>query len=179
MISSAHLRPRHALALAGAGLVVTSALTGCGAISDLTGGAQRDEDTSEVTESGTESVFDIQVGDCLLGPGEESDEVQSVEVVPCDEPHDYEFYHEYALDLGSAWPGVEEIQADADERCYNAFEDFAGIAYEDSETLYFTYYSPTEMSWAEGDDKIQCLIFQSEDGASITQTEGTLEGFGA
>jgi len=164
---------------AGAFVLVAASLTGCSAISSLLEGdsATRDEETQEVTESGTESVFDIQVGDCLNEP--DGEEILDVEVVPCADPHDYELYHEFDVDLGDEWPGEEAVWNAADEGCHGAFSDFAGIAFEESASLWFTNFTPTVETWEQQDDRlVQCLIYEASDdqGQEIVQVEGSLAG---
>lgn len=169
------LRNRTArILIVGGALLAASTLAGCGQISTLFGGAQRDSDTNEVTEAGTDSVFDIQVGDCMAEP--EGDEVTDVEVVPCSEEHDYEFYYAYDLDLGDGFPTEEAMSADADQKCYDAFTDFVGIPFEESASLYYSYYSPSAESWAEGDRQIQCLVYEGDDSANAVPITGSLKG---
>jgi len=172
-------RTTRSLSLAAGTILAATALAGCGQISSLVGGAQRDADTHEVTEEGTDSVFDIRVGDCLQEPDASSDEVTDVTVVPCDGAHDYELYDEFDLTTDDdQWPGMEQLSADADGGCYDAFETFVGVPFDESESLWYTYYHPTEQSWAEGDRAIQCLIYEASDsrGMNLTPVEGSLEG---
>ncbi|WP_261163886.1 septum formation family protein [Microbacterium sp. Marseille-Q6965] len=172
-------RPRTTrLALAaGAAALVAASLTGCsGLVTPVGGGATRDEESQEVTEAGTESVFEITVGDCLLEP--DGEEVFDVEAVPCAEAHDYEVYHEFEVDLGDEWPGEEAIGTAADEGCYAEFENFAGISFEESASLWYTAFTPLEASWADGDRLVQCIIYEASDdsGMEIAQVEGSLAG---
>ncbi len=82
---------------------VALALTasGCGAILDEISGpadAQRDEPGGEVTEASDADVFSVQVGDCIVSSKlDDADQVESVPVVPCSEPHDAEVYAETEL----------------------------------------------------------------------------------
>ncbi|WP_110588986.1 septum formation family protein [Microbacterium suaedae] len=172
-------RPRALrIAAAGGALLLASSLAGCINVSSLLGGAERDSETGEVQEGGTESVFDVQVGDCFLEPDTSGDEIFDIEVVPCAEPHDYEMYYEYTLDLGEEWPGDAAISDDALQRCDAEFEAFVGVPFQNSATLWFSYYSPGEESWAAGDDVIQCVIYEASDenGQQVVQVEGSLEG---
>lgn len=161
----------------GAAVFAAAALAGCSAVSDIldTGGAERDAETNEVTAQGTDSVFDISVGDCILEP--EGDQISDVTVVPCSEPHDYELYHEFELPEGDH-PGDEAVWEQANAGCEAEFENFAGIAYRDSATLWFNNFTPTAQTWADGDRLIQCLIYEASDenGEQIVQVTGSLEG---
>lgn len=160
--------------LVGGALLAASTLAGCGQISSLLGGAERDSDTNEVTEAGTDSVFDIQVGDCMAEP--EGDEVTDVEVVPCSEEHDYEFYYAYDLDLGDGFPTDEAMSTDADQKCYDAFTDFVGIPAEESASLTFNYYLPSPESWAEGDRQVQCMVVEVDESLNTVPVTGSLKG---
>ncbi|HLT68318.1 MAG TPA: septum formation family protein [Microbacterium sp.] len=169
------LRTRTARALfVGGALAAAASLAGCGQISSLLGGAERDSETNQVTEAGTDSVFDIQVGDCMAEP--EGDQVYDVDVVPCTEEHDYEFYYAYDLDLGDEFPTDETLSADADQKCYDAFTDFVGIPFEESAALYYSYYSPSPESWADGDREIQCLVYEGDDTGTAVPITGSLKG---
>ncbi len=126
--------------------------------------------------SGT-SVYDVTVGDCLMQP-EDASEVTSVEVVDCAQPHDYELYAEFEVDMADSWPGTDAIADAADLGCYDAFGDFVGVPYEESE-LFYMYYSPSQESWEQDDDRlIQCLVFEASDdfGADVVSGVGTLAG---
>lgn len=177
MHTRTRIRPARAAAVIGGVALLAASLTGCGSIGSLFGGAERDAETDEVTAGGNESVFDIQVGDCLLQPESTSEEIEQVEVVPCADPHDYEFFHEYELDLGDEWPGEQAIWDDADVTCHDRFETFVGVPFEESEALWYNYYSPTELSWNDGDRLIQCLVYEASDdqGQLVVEVEGTLE----
>ncbi|WP_051172130.1 septum formation family protein [Microbacterium indicum] len=181
MITLTRSRAARATAVVAGALLIGGSLAGCASIQSLIGGAERDEDSGEVTESGTESVFDIQVGDCLQEPdaaGADGTEVSDIEVVPCSDEHDYEYYYEYDLDLGDDFPGQTAIQEDADPKCQAAFADFAGIDFNESASLWYTYYSPTEQTWSTGDRQIQCLIYEASDdmGQTVVPVTGSLAG---
>ena len=161
--------------LVGGALLAATTLAGCGQISSLLGGSQRDSETNEVTEAGTDSVFDIQVGDCMAEPTE--DTVTDVEVVPCSEEHEYEFYYEYELGLGDDYAtAAGQIDADADQKCYDAFTDFVGISFEESASLYYNYYVPSSESWAEGDRQIQCMVLEADESGNVIPVTGSLKG---
>ena len=153
-------------ALVAAALVALS-LTGCGVIGDVLAGQapepQRDETTQEITESSEADVFALRVGDCL--DMVEGEQVETVPVVPCGEPHSDEVYHDFELPDGD-YPGDDALNTAAEEGCLAAFEPFVGLAYEES-TLYVAWYSPSEMSWNGFDDRVvSCVI--SDPAGSVT-----------
>jgi hypothetical protein len=171
MKSARKIRSQATAFAASALLLAGLSLTGCSALQDLVQpDAVRDE-TGEVVEGGQSDVFTVSVGDCLSEATADG-EVSDVPIVPCSEPHDAEIYHDFTID-GAEFPGDEEVTRLADEGCLGAFEDFVGLPYEES-TLEVTYYSPTEVSWNEVDDRlVSCLIVDP-----AGDTTGSLEGAG-
>ena len=169
MITSSRSR----LLLVSATVALTvSTLTGCSLLSGLSGQPVRED--GEITENGDADVFALRVGDCFDnedGSSSIEGEVSSIPVVPCDEPHDNEAYYSFDLE-GTEYPGDDAITTAGDEGCYDQYDNFVGINYESS-TLYYSFISPTEQSWLQGDREILCLIL--DDGVKTT---GTLKGAG-
>ena len=143
------------------------ALAGCSLLGNVTGGGTGTE-TGTGTDEG-DDVFSIQVGDCL-NDADVTGEVSAVPIVDCSEPHDSEAF--YAEDLADGdFPGSDEINAQADALCSQPFIDFVGKSYEESAYDY-TWYSPTEESWASGDREILCVAYAD----SLEKMTGTIEG---
>ncbi|MFD4993701.1 septum formation family protein [Cellulosimicrobium cellulans] len=160
------------LVVSAAALALTA--SGCGAILDEISGpseAQRDEPGGEVTEASDADVFSIQVGDCLVTAKlPDGENVESVPVVPCSEPHDAEVYAETELPEGD-YPGDEAIEASADEFCLGEFEAFVGLSYDES-AYYYWPFTPREDGWTSLDDRVvQCVL--DTDGTDVT---GSLQG---
>lgn len=134
-----------------AGVAVFGGVTGFG--DDTTRNEQ-----NEITEAGGLGAFAIEAGDCLNLPSE-SNQVQSVEGVPCSQAHSAQAYAIFdVVGFGDAFPGSAAFDEQADEGCYERFESFVGAPYEDSE-LYIQTLEPTEASWTEiGDREIVCLL---------------------
>ena len=140
------------------GLTVAAlALTGC---SNSAPEAQRDESSGEITASAEANVFSIKVGDCLdLASAGLADEVSSLPTVPCTDEHDSEVYAETTLADGD-YP--TDIDDQAAEFCYNEFEPFVGLAYEES-SLDAQPMTPTQDGWENGNDRvIQCILMSPE-----------------
>lgn len=169
IISSSRWTRATALLAAGA---ATIALSGCSILNQLTGGGQPTRDDSgEVIEGNSNTdVFALQVGDCL-NDATAGDTVETIPTVPCDEPHDSEIYASIIIS-GDAYPGDDAVIAEADAACLDAFAGFAGVAYADS-LYYYSYYFPTEGSWAGGDREILCTIY--DQAGKVT---GSLENIG-
>jgi hypothetical protein len=123
------------------------------------GGDPSRDESGAITEAGDLSVFSIRVGDCFDDTETADDEIQSVAAVPCEEPHDNEVYA--AFDIGGEndpFPGADALFARADEACFQPFEDFVGIAYEDSRLDFFPI-TPTAGSWDDGDREVLCTLY--------------------
>jgi len=162
-------RSLHALAsAAGVSALVVLALTGCAAASTTSGTAGSNGSAPTPTAASAESVFALQIGDCVDDVGQ--DQVQNLPTVDCADPHDYEVFDEYQIPDGD-FPGDDVITEIALGYCSGAMESFVGVAYEAS-ALDINYLTPTEDSWTNGGDRqISCLVFDPAGKVS-----GTLQG---
>lgn len=108
-------------------------------------------------------------GDCIKEL--ETGSVDELEKVDCDEAHVAEVFAVPDLEDGD-FPGVDEITNLAAEACLEEFEDYIGVAYDDSEYEIFPI-APSEESWNEADDReVICLAGnpdQSELEGSIAE----------
>jgi hypothetical protein len=113
----------------------------------------------DITDAGPISVFDLRPGDCLNPDPETAGEIENIQAVPCSEEHTQEVYAlpEYPDENGGAYPGEAEIQQFADASCLEAFEEYTGTDYLNSD-LYFTYLHPSVDSWNDDDRQIVCVI---------------------
>lgn len=155
------------VAVASAGL----ALSGCSLLPMFGGGTATRDDSGEVIEGNDNTdVFTLQVGDCL-NDATAAETVETIPTVPCDEPHDSEIYASYIIE-GDVFPGTDAVIAEADAACLEAFPGFVGLPYSDS-IYYYSYYFPTEGSWANGDREVLCTIYDE-----AGQVTGSLENIG-
>jgi hypothetical protein len=117
---------------------------------------------------GETDVFSVKVGDCINTTG--GDEISSIPVVPCDEPHDQEVFDRFEVE-GDTFPGDSAIEDERVAYCEgDAFTSFVGLSYEES--IYATSgLTPTQSSWDQGDREVLCTI-----GDPNGQTTGSLEG---
>jgi len=157
-------RTRSTIVTALAVLATAGLLGGCGA-----GEPERDADTGEIVDASDSDVFTLRVGDCLdsaaLG-----DVVETVPVIPCEEPHDSEVYAFKDLPAGD-YPGEDEVSGLADEYCYGEFEGFVRMAYEDSALEYLPMY-PLQDGWERLEDReLLCLVVDLDGGVT-----GSLKG---
>lgn len=136
------------------------ALSGCSLLTQALNGGESD-------------VFTIKVGDCLDDNAAEG-EISTVPIVDCDEPHDSEIYASIIMD-DDEYPGEQATIDFADEACYQEYDDFVGVAWEESKYSYATLY-PTAQSWATGDREVLCRIALADENGNIEKVEGSLEG---
>jgi hypothetical protein len=128
----------------------------------------RDE-SGRVVEGGELGAFRIRLGDCIIVGA--VTEFESVDGIPCDQPHEGEVYHAFNL-TGSEWPGLTTVEQQAGEGCYAEFEAFVGMPYEASRYDFMTI-TPTEGTWDEFDDREVLCVLNNYDG-SLKQ--GTARG---
>ena len=112
------------------------------------------------------SAFDLELGDCF-STGDIS-AVTEVTVVDCAASHVYEVFGltEYEAAATDSFPGDDALNSAADDACRPAFNDYVGIAYDDSD-WYGTFINPSESTWADGDREIVCVL-HTQDETSVT-----------
>ena len=118
--------------------------------------ADRDSSGAIVGE-GSIGAFNMRVGDCFDDINSSAEEVSSVPGVPCSQPHDYETYAVFDVDITS-YPGDEGMSALALETCMGRFESYVGKDYQSS-SLDITSMYPSQQSWRENDREIVCAIY--------------------
>jgi hypothetical protein len=166
--------PRFRLPVIGA-LLALLVMGACSSTSSTSSSASASADGSESAAASTEasevSALDLEVGQCF-----NTDDVSTVDqvtVVSCDATHVYEVFglSDYEAADDADFPGDDALSSAADEACRPAFEDYVGVAYDDSE-WFGTFINPSEDTWAEGDREIVCVL-HTEDETEVT---GSAEG---
>jgi hypothetical protein len=163
--------------------VLLAGLTGA-ALSGCFGGPPSAPSTSSASSGAEVQLTDsseLAVGDCFDDPAASA--VTDVELVDCDDAHDFEVYDEFELTAdefegdgaaiaAGAFPGAAVVATAAEAGCLEErFETFVGVGYDDSR-YGATYLAPTEGSWAEdGDRHVSCLVGDPEG-----PTSGSLAG---
>lgn len=99
--------------------------------------------------------FDPQVGECVT-TGATAGVVTQLPVVDCAGPHRGEVFALPQLPDG-AFPGVEQVAAQARRLCDEGFKPYVGIGYQDSQIFYSTL-TPSARTWADGDREVVCLL---------------------
>lgn len=152
--------------LAGMAAAVTAAiaLSGCSAIGGVinaVNGATADKP----------SVFELKVGDCFTEPTPDSDGlVGDLEFVKCSVEHDNEAFKDSSMS-DAKFPGDDATFSAADDVCGPAFFDFIGTDNTYDGSLSYSYFVPTQDSWAKGDRAISCYAYDNNG-----KTTGTLKG---
>ncbi len=124
--------------------------------------------------SGEGSVFSLKVGDCFNSGGGE--EVENVEVVDCDEPHQYEVFAATDVEApnDAPFPGYNQLESVAFNLCLDYFDDYVEEAYESS-LLDIQFLYPSQDSWEDaGDREVVCTLYGLED----LYLEGSMRGSG-
>jgi len=132
----------------------------------------------------SKEVDDISVGDCLNIP--EEDVFYEIDPIDCGEAHELEVFALIDLStlssefsIAAPHPGDEAVTDAALDACYDEFEGYVGMPYEDS-VLYLDVFTPTFEGWSEVDDRIaNCLIFEvNASETEIVMSTGTLRNAG-
>ena len=138
--------------------------------------ANRDSE-GRIVEEGSMDIFQLRVGDCTNDPvgivdaDSEITEFEEVMAVPCEEPHDNEFYARFDLSHTN-YPGPDVLDDEAWNFCLDRFEGFVGISYENS-ILDVTYFYPTAESWEYQDDReIICAVYHID----LEKLTGSMQG---
>ncbi|MDR0837048.1 MAG: hypothetical protein LBM94_02340 [Propionibacteriaceae bacterium] len=125
-------------------------------------GASRDDNGTLKGEAKID-IFDVQTGDCLVDFQEESDTVGKVTATPCTNKHDAEVY---AVASTTTTNAANEDWAV--EFCYDKFEPFFGIVYEES-VIEVTYVQPQVGS---KDTTVTCVAYEEGVTDSTTSLKG-------
>lgn len=120
------------------------------------------------------SVFDIAVGDCF---SVDADQFDTVVVVDCEQPHEYETFHVFDHGAGPSepYPGDDALFAFADTECQAPFEEYVGHDYQTS-IWFITSITPSEDTWADGDREIVCTLNQQDENEEPITVTGSAEG---
>lgn len=120
--------------------------------------------------AGCTAATPLRQGDCF--DGGEGESVATVEARDCGAAHDREVYAVIQYPNGDQFPGVDTLNAYAEEQCLPSFETFVGRSYEESE-LEALYLTPSAETWRAGDRAIVCALYR--EGEKLT---GSMKGTG-
>lgn len=107
---------------------------------------------------GNTSAFNVEVGQCVQNA--ESEKISDLQVIDCAKPHQAEIFYTVELSAKQRIP-EEDLSDYARDTCIDAFEDYVGRSYEESE-LDTTELYPSEESWATGERTIACFAISAD-----------------
>ncbi|MFC4138817.1 MULTISPECIES: DUF2510 domain-containing protein [unclassified Microbacterium] len=109
---------------------------------------------------GSETIdwWELQVGDCLPTDQPLYEDTGELVILPCATEHSEEVFHEYAMTQDD-FPGDKATEVEAMRACEEAFTEFVGTPYEESELDFYGFW-PNEDTWEFGDDRsVQCIVY--------------------
>jgi len=109
--------------------------------------------------AGCGSAPTADVGDCIDSANIPGD-VSELPTVSCDDPHDLEIFHAFDLEEGE-FLGDDAMNAEAEDQCIPAFEDYVGIGYQQSD-IFITTILPSQETWDIGDREVLCALESNE-----------------
>lgn len=126
-------------------------------------------------EGGDVSVFRIRPGDCFNDPPPER-QLQQVDVVACEQPHDNEVFATVAHPAPEAaeFPGREVVVAYAEQACPEPFAAYVGANYDQSRYSLFPIV-PSADTWGQGDRQIICALYDHEAGKLTGSARGSAQ----
>lgn len=101
------------------------------------------------------SYHEIALGDCLVVPTE--DEFSEIRRVPCDTPHGGEVFL-VADHPDGGYPSDEAFGSYVDAACRPAFGTWTGSQLDEQDLLAFSWFVPTDESWADGYRTFECYL---------------------
>lgn len=124
---------------------------------------------------GGKSVDSLSVGDCFDDPPSFDTEIESVDTLDCDEPHDNEVYltRDHSAGSDASYPGLASLEEWSDGVCLAGFEPYVGRDYATSR-LDFTYLYPVRDGWQNGDREVICFLYD----LNYAKLTGSMRGSG-
>ena len=113
----------------------------------------------------------LHEGDCFAPTPEGTTLTFAVEIVACDQPHYREVAGVFRFDDGD-YPGRANLEATTDEKCFQLFETYVGLSFDESR-LDMGKLEPTAETWGWGDRTGLCVVGPSSDadGPLIASTK--------
>ena len=117
------------------------------------------DDEGQIAEADDVGVFRLRTGDCVQLP-DESQEVETLEGVPCSDPHTGEVIGIHVMSEGAddPFPGEFALSGIAEEVCVEMFDRVTGLDFLSDPDWNMLPLSPSEVSWDTVDDReIVCI----------------------
>jgi len=106
------------------------------------------------SSGGEVSAAKLAVGHCV-DDLRESDDLEGLPVLPCEQPHAGEVFAIFELPAGP-FPGDEALGRQAQQECLKQFENYAPSSLADDKVELF-YLHPSQLSWTSGDRGVTCV----------------------
>lgn len=115
-------------------------------------------------------ISEAQTGECLDVSLESATEVGAYTRRQCGSAHGFEVVGTARVEAakGDAFPGIDEIEATAEDECLPLFAGYVGVSFDESR-LVMRPLTPTAESWSAGDREIACIV-QSGKGLPLTES---------
>lgn len=157
------------------GVFVVLLMVGVGAYGFLTQPSQ--DSTNAIDSAGQVDAFDVRLGDCfndeIWTVTDEASEINSLNAVPCAQPHDNEIFAVFDLEL-AVFPESGAMDDAVNVGCLQRFEPYVGRDY-DTSSLEISSLFPTRESWNErGDREVVCFLFDME----LSKIQGSMKATG-
>ncbi|WP_217214811.1 DUF4190 domain-containing protein [Streptomyces sp. AC550_RSS872] len=170
LIALAQIRRRgeHGKGMAVAGSVLSSVGLALWALALSTGSASDVWDGFKGAASGEGTAYALAKGDCFDTPnGDLEGDAYDVDEVSCAGEHDAEVFAVVTLPGGS-FPGHDEIERTADEKCYTLQGDYAMDTWAVPDDVEVHYLVPSRQSWRDGDREITCMWGSTAENGGLT-----------
>jgi hypothetical protein len=122
---------------------------------------------------------DLFRGDCVSAPDGLGDR-DSLDVVPCSEPHEGEVYAVVTgasfLSDDGGYPGDELMRRYAEERCGAMEDDYVGDIAKLPASVGIHSYTPSRSDWSDGDRDVICLLGDDDGGLTGSLESGSSSG---
>lgn len=151
-----------------AGSVLSSVGLVLWALALSTGSAADFWDGFKGAASGDGTAYALAKGDCFDTPnGSLEGDAYDVHEVSCGGAHDGEVFAVVTLPGGS-FPGDDEVELAADEKCYALQDDYAMDTWAVPDDVGIYYLVPSRQSWRLGDREITCMFGSYTERADLT-----------
>lgn len=124
---------------------------------------------------------DLEAGDCFEDESalNAATSGEDVDTIDCNEGHQFEVIGKFDVDDADEYPGQDELIQEGIETCTgDIFEDYVGVEYNDSPTIYAENpLVPSQQSWDDADDRtVICIGYELDDSGSIQEVDESFEG---
>ncbi|KOG26783.1 DUF4190 domain-containing protein [Streptomyces viridochromogenes] len=151
-----------------AGSVLSSVGLALWVLALSTGSASDFWDGFKGAARGDGTAYALAKGDCFDTPtGDLEGDAYDIDEVSCAGEHDGEVFAVVTLP-GGAFPGDDEIELTADDKCYALQDGYAMDTWAVPDDVDVYYLVPSRQSWRLGDREITCLLGSTAEDGRLT-----------